>query len=131
LILASGFYFSKQGKLRTWLESFIMLFFGLLGMFLLFLWFLTDHDTTHANWNLLWANPIWLYLMIYPPRKCANGQRKISWIQMVLSTIALLGFGFLPQSFHPAVLPILGIQFYVLLKNVKPFWFTKQLNEKV
>lgn len=131
IILATGFYFSTQGKLRTWLENSIMFFFGLLGMFLLFLWFLTDHDTTHANWNLLWANPIWLYLMIYPPRKCANGQRKISWIQMILSAIALLGFGFLPQSFHPAVLPILGIQFYVLLKIVKPFWFTKQLNEKV
>lgn len=131
MIVGGGIYFSKQGKLRTWLETLTMLIFGWLGLFLIFLWFFTDHDTTHANWNLLWANPIWFYLMWYAPRRCAGWQRKITWIQLSLTLISFLGFGFLPQSFHIAVLPLLLIQVYTLLKNVKPFWFTQQLNEKV
>ena len=82
LVLVSGVYLSRQGKLRSWLETALIGLFGMLSMFLIFLWFFTDHDTTHANWNLLWANPIWLYLLCYAPRRCSGLQRKISWIQL-------------------------------------------------
>jgi hypothetical protein len=103
---------------------------GALGVLMIFLWFFTDHDTTHANWNLLWANPIWFYLMFFPPRQCAGLQRKVAILQLILTMLAFLGFGILPQSFHPAVLPLLLMQLYFLLKILKPFWFTQQLNEK-
>ncbi len=131
LVLVVGFYFTKQGKLRSWMETVMIAIFGVLGLFLIFLWFFTDHDTTHANWNLLWANPIWLYLLWYAPRRCSGLQRKISWIQLSLTMLSFLGFGILPQYFHGAVVPLLLIQVFILLKNVKPFWFTQQLNEKV
>lgn len=130
VILGAGFYFSRQGKLRSWLESGLIAIFGLLGLFMIFLWFFTDHDTTHANWNLLWANPLWLYLLWYAPRRCSGIQRKASWIQLTFTLISFFGFGILPQHFHVAVWPLLLIQVFILLKNVKPFWFTQQLNEK-
>jgi hypothetical protein len=131
LVLVSGVYLSRQGKLRSWLETALIGLFGMLSIFLIFLWFFTDHDTTHANWNLLWANPIWLYLLCYAPRRCSGLQRKISWIQLSFTLFAFLGFGILTQRFHWAILPILLIQLFILLKNLKPFWFTQQLNEKV
>jgi hypothetical protein len=129
-VLIVGTWMSKKGALRNWVESIFMFLMGALGLLIIFLWFFTDHDTTHANWNLLWANPIWFYLMFFPPRQCAGFQRKVAILQLILTMLAFLGFGILPQSFHPAVIPLLLMQLYFLLKILKPFWFTQHLNEK-
>lgn len=80
---------------------------GLAGLLLIFMWLGTDHRATWYNMNLLWAQPLWLFAIgsIY----------SVSWstwplrISVVLVGIALLGFPFWPQEFHPALLPIFVI----------------------
>jgi hypothetical protein len=130
LTFISGFLVAKKGKLRTWLESAFAIFFGFLGSMIVFLWFFTDHDTTHQNWNLLWANPLWFYLLSCTPRRCGTWMRRVCMVQLVVSSSTLVLFFFLPQSFHGSVVMMLLIQIYMMLKSVKPFWFTKTLNEK-
>ena len=130
LVMGSGIWVARKGKLRTWLESAFALFFGILGSLIVFLWFFTDHDTTHQNWNLLWAHPFWFYLLSCTPRRCGTWMRRVCLVQLVLSSFTLLFFFFLPQTFHFSVLPMLLIQIYMMMKSVKPFWFTKTLNEK-
>jgi hypothetical protein len=129
LVLSIGTWIGSRGKLRTILDSFSILVYGVLGCFIVFLWFFTDHDTAHQNWNLLWANPIWLITMFFPPRRCGTWLRRIYYLLGFLSLISLLGFCCLPQELNSGFLPLILVQLYLVTKAVKPFWFTKKLQE--
>jgi hypothetical protein len=37
---------------------------SLLSLLILYLWFLSNHYTTKFNLNLLWANPMFIYLLL-------------------------------------------------------------------
>ena len=88
------------------LDFVFFLSLGLAGALFTFMWFGTDHDATHRNLNLLWANPfafgalagLWLKKQQY-------------WLVLVGigGVITVIGFPILPQSLHLAVVPIAGI----------------------
>ena len=54
----------KYQKRRKWIDVFLFLITGTVGIILLLLWFATDHKTTANNYNLLWGFP--LNLLIIP-----------------------------------------------------------------
>ena len=45
----------KNEKRSNWLDVTLFCITGLIGIFILLLWFATDHTGTHQNYNLLWA----------------------------------------------------------------------------
>ncbi len=79
-----------------------------------FMWFGTDHQACGANYNLLWANPLFIFIFISSLRK------KISVKALTLCTMLLAGvvllWTFLPQQFHSATLPIILL---FIIKNVR------------
>ncbi len=97
----------------TWLGSpkvkfqFDRIFFtllGLIGCFFLFMWFGTDHWTVNQNLNMLWANPLFLAVAFVMKNK---GLTKILLsILSALCLLVLLGWNWLPQQFHIAIIPI-------------------------
>jgi hypothetical protein len=104
LLLHSWLFFRKRSnsiffKLS---QNALLLTTGLTSMLVLFLWFFTDHTTTQQNWNILWASPLNLLLMV----RYRNWMRSLLWIQIIACTIAVAGFIWMPQSLHVAVLPI-------------------------
>jgi hypothetical protein len=129
-ILVWGFLMARKGKLRTVPETIFISLVSLIGCLLVFLWFFTDHDTTHNNWNLVWANPFWLYFLFRTPRSCATWERRVALVFMVVLIGEILFFQWTPQIMHPAIWPFVLAEIYILLKIMKPFWFTKLLNEK-
>jgi len=82
-----------------------------------FMWFGTDHQACGANYNLIWANPVFIFVLISSLRK------KISIPALILSTILLtfvvLFWSFLPQQFHIAVLPIILLFIIKNLREIK------------
>ena len=48
----------KNNKRSKWLDVSLFSITGLIGVFLLLLWFATDHTATANNYNLLWAFPL-------------------------------------------------------------------------
>lgn len=91
---------------------------GVIGLVILFLWFLSDHKATNANLNLLWALPTHLYFifkgnMIYP----IGIPRHYFKIVFLLNLALLLLWPVLPQAFHPAFFPV------ILLSAVKAFLY--------
>jgi len=54
----------KNDKQSKWLDIIIFTITGLIGVFVLLLWFATDHGATANNYNLLWAFPINLIAII-------------------------------------------------------------------
>src|SRR5690606_13255891 len=56
LLIVFVTYRDYKRKTRSgFLDLFLFLFTGLIGIFLLLLWFATDHTATANNYNLLWA----------------------------------------------------------------------------
>jgi hypothetical protein len=129
-VLASGFWMARKGKLRTVPETIFISLVSLVGCLLVFLWFFTDHDTTHQNWNLIWANPLWFYFLFRTPRTCATWERRVAMGFAALLLSLLFFVSWVPQTMHPAIWPFLLTELYILIKIMKPFWFTKHLNEK-
>ncbi len=54
----------KKGKYYAWLDSILMSIGVLGGVFILFMWFGTDHSATNYNLNFLWMLPAQLVFLI-------------------------------------------------------------------
>jgi hypothetical protein len=93
---------------------------GLIGTFLLFLWFFTNHSTTPNNFNILWAFPPNVYIGLLILRNKIK-----SWFGFYFKLlIALIGLLFIfwifkIQAYSYAILPVLAsLQLrYYLIQN--------------
>ncbi|QHL88056.1 DUF4105 domain-containing protein [Nibribacter ruber] len=80
---------------------------GFLGVFLLFLWLGTDHQSFATNLNLLWAFPVHLVagllLLKKNPPRWLKPYFLVTGLVLVVLAIA---WKFLPQEYHPSLLPL-------------------------
>ena len=63
LILFITYRDSKRNVHTKWIDTSLFIITGLIGVFLLLLWFATDHTATANNYNLLWAFPLNLFII--------------------------------------------------------------------
>ena len=110
-------------KLRfIWLDRIILSLFGLIGIFVLFMWFGTDHASTKLNLNILWLFPPHL-VMAWVMRKKRQKIEKFYFLgTFILSLVLLVSFPFFVQQFHPAVIPFLGI---LAARSARIYWLNK------
>jgi hypothetical protein len=100
-------------------DRIFFVFLGLAGLFLLFMWFGTDHYVARNNYNLLWALPTHIVAVFFLNRQSRAKNiyfRVIFWISLLL----ILTWFFLPQQMNPALLPIVCIivlRSFLLSKN--------------
>jgi hypothetical protein len=90
------FYFMDKQNVVFWISRMWYILAFIASLIIIFLWFFTDHLATKTNWNILWLNPLYLF-MFYKN----NLNRR-------LVTLSLIGFGviclaneflhFLPQD---------------------------------
>ncbi|OQA88138.1 MAG: hypothetical protein BWY27_00962 [Bacteroidetes bacterium ADurb.Bin234] len=102
IVLFAGFWEYKTKKYFKVIDILLFLVLSLLSLLILYLWFLSNHYTTKFNLNLLWANPMFIYLLL----RLQKSNLYIIIFLLSCSGIVLLGFWFLPQAFNPAVFPI-------------------------
>lgn len=115
-------YFDHIHKTRSrWLDFGLMLITGLIGCFLLMLWFGTQHTSTPWNFNVLWAFPLNAVVAFV----LAFQEKLPPWTARYLwAALGLLGLGILLwllgiQSFSPILIPLmaaLGIRYGYLIK---------------
>jgi hypothetical protein len=79
----------KEKTRNRYLDALIFFFTGLIGVFLLLLWFATDHTATANNYNLLWAFPISLFLILVIAKKNISPKVK-RFVILLLLLLALL-----------------------------------------
>jgi hypothetical protein len=58
------FMFTKMQRVLSVFGSTLFFFAGVLGIVLLLMWIATDHQATKDNYNLLWANPLFVFIPI-------------------------------------------------------------------
>lgn len=69
---------------------------GVLGILLVLMWTVTDHQDTWANWNLVWASPLLLLIGIAKRWSSLLADR-MRWILALLILVFLLINSFVPQ----------------------------------
>lgn len=105
IILALSFKKKFQTAL-LYFDVFFFMILGLLGCFMLFMWFGTEHVVCRYNRNLMWAFPLHLVFAFLLPRGSdlvAKYARYASWL-VILSMIYGM---FAIQQYIPEITPIL------------------------
>jgi uncharacterized membrane protein len=98
----------KRKKLSHWLDATLFSITGLLGIFLLLLWFATDHKAAAWNMNLLWALPTNLVAAI----ALLRGKKWTTayfLVVLIVNGLLLIGwYWLLPQKLHYSLMPVVG-----------------------
>lgn len=117
VLLMPSFFFTS---LRLLSDQIIFILSGMLGLFLMFMWFGTDHQSFSQNLNLVWAFPLNLFFAF----KLSNLQdwmRKFfkMWSIMILALIAfsLTNIGIINVALYPLML-FLSFRYWILSKKV-------------
>jgi len=109
--------FFVSNKRLQWLLD--LLLFGLLtiaGCIFLFMWLGTNHQACYQNLNILWANPLYLFIIPYAKIRKA---KLIWWSILVLTIVLILSFPVFPQQYHIAFIPIFFIIVFRCIKNLR------------
>ncbi len=94
---------------ERWFDLPLFTVTGLIGLLILFLWFISLHNVTINNLNLLWAWPTHLFLIPFLFRRPNSVLLPAAYLSLLIISclIILMGWSLWTQHLHPAVLPIL------------------------
>jgi hypothetical protein len=107
-------------------NRFVFLSTGIVGLIIFFLWFLSDHQATVNNWNIIWAFPLNAFFAFLLFKKPAKTWHTVFYAVFGIACFGLLGFFYtLPQALHPAVFPIV---LYLAFKSFNLLYRTKKMN---
>ncbi len=114
--------FSKKNRLVRFMRvhDFIwLLLTGLLGCFLLFMWFGTDHRSCAGNTNLLWALPTNLVaaFAFLKRKKWLTTYLRIAW--PLTAILVVFSGNILPQDINFSLTPILALLIIRYLSIIK------------
>ncbi|MBR2262452.1 MAG: DUF4105 domain-containing protein [Paludibacteraceae bacterium] len=98
--------------------------YGVFGVLIFFLTFISTHPCTNPNFNLLWCNPLQLLMPIFCYVPVAKKiLRPYLWLNLVMCSLALIGWNWLWQEFHIAFLPLIMVMIirssYLLFRRMK------------
>jgi len=97
----------RSNKQYIMVDRLLLFITGIIGFVVFYLWFLTEHSATGANYNILWAMPINLILVMFIKKARKNRFLKallyITWISLI---IVLLGWKLIPQELPASVFPV-------------------------
>lgn len=111
ILLVTGVFltFIKSAWAQSMVNIFDIAYFlilGLMGCFMLFMWFGTDHELCRDNFNLLWALPTHTVMSFFVLKK-KEFVRKYFGATAILSVLVLLSLPILPQEMNTAFLPLI------------------------
>ena len=85
-----------------WLDGIVYTAVCAVSLLLIYMTFFSDHWCTKANFNLLWANPLYIWLLV----RLRHQNRVMTLLIGCILLAFLVGFSMWPQSFNSAVIPI-------------------------
>jgi Domain of unknown function (DUF4105) len=95
----------KRKKLSVWLDVILFSSTGVIGALLLFLWLFTDHNDSAYNFNLLWAVPTNL-IVVVAFIKTPSWLKKYFFVIAILQGLLLVTWWALPQTLNTALIPV-------------------------
>ena len=125
IILGVTFKDYQNNSRSRWMDSGLYALTGIIGVFLILLWFATDHFATQNNYNLLWAVPLSLFFVIEIAKRNPKYWLK-KYIMFQILMFLLLSIHWITgvQSYPVALLPLL------IALSIRYIFIFKFLNNK-
>ncbi len=125
IILGVTFKDYQNNSRSRWMDGGLYALTGIIGVFLLLLWFATDHFVTQNNYNLLWAVPLSLFFVIEIAKRNPKYWLK-KYIMFQILMLLLLSIHWITgvQSYPVALLPLL------IALSIRYIFIFKFLNNK-
>ena len=124
LILIITFFDNKKNKRSKWLDVVLFIITGLVGVFILLLWFATDHSATAYNYNLLWAFALNIFMIAQVIKKKVRiWFRKYLKFLVIMLCLLALHWILSIQIYAIGLIPILFallIRYLYLIRYYKP-----------
>lgn len=95
----------RNNRLLIGIDVAFLIVTGAVGGLVFFLWFITDHNATASNFNMLWAWPTHLIMLFLMWNRSIRRMYWLIYGSVLLLTIIM--FPFLPQSLHIGVIPLI------------------------
>lgn len=99
--------FLVSDKWKKAFDTILFLVMGIAGVLLVFMWFGTDHSATQQNLNILWLNPLYLFLLFVLGRKESPLRKQLLWGLLIINMLVLGFWNAIPQQFHIADIGII------------------------
>ncbi len=110
IFVLSTFKNKNIGKFFSAFDFILFFLSGALGIFLLFMWFGTDHPECKNNFNLAWAMPFHFIIIFFLFRKwnpiTAGWLKYYFFLNSILLLILLILWNWLPQEMNNALIPL-------------------------
>lgn len=98
---------------------------GCYGLLILFMMFWSEHASVSPNLNILWSLPFCLPIYFITSKKMIRKwESRYYFILTIIIALFLISYPFLPQKFHPAVIPLSLI---LLIRCLKTFLLPSKL----
>ena len=125
IILGVTFKDYQNNSRSRWMDCGLYALTGFIGVFLLLLWFATDHFATQNNYNLLWAVPLSLFFVIEIAKRNPKYWLK-KYIIFQILMLLLLSIHWITgvQSYPVVLLPLL------IALSIRYIFIFKFLNKK-
>ncbi len=108
---------NRTGRQFVMIDRILLLITGIIGFVVFYLWFLTDHTATGANYNILWAMPTNLILFLSVQKVIKSRFfRIIGYITWVSLIVVILGWKLLPQVLPASAFPV-ALIIFIRLKS--------------
>jgi hypothetical protein len=96
----------KDGPVMRIFDGFLFTLTGLVGILVFFLWFLSDHQSTNYNFNLIWAFPLNLLFIARYSKKFRSWYDQYLKVYGIVLVMLLVSWAFLPQDLNEALIPV-------------------------
>jgi hypothetical protein len=115
----------RKEKFSYFFDSILLVFTGLLGFLIVFLWFGTDHKVTANNWNLIWAMPLNFFMLFFLKKDKNQVFVKNYFLAYGICLILLLiSWNLIPQEINIATFP------FILVLALRAFFIFYKLKNK-
>lgn len=112
-------FFFREKLNSKWIRAYDfiwVLVLAISSIIMMLMWFATNHETCEQNWNLLWANPLYIPMLFTFWKRDSQAGQKLLWIVFAFTAIALLGWWIIPQQFHIVFIPIMITSLFKLTR---------------
>ena len=124
LIIWTTYRDFKRNTRSRYLDAVLFFITGLIGIFLILLWFATDHSATANNFNLLWAFPFSLFFStLIAKKQTKRWLRKYIVFLLLLMGLLILHSITGVQRFAIGLIPLfvaLVVRYFYLVKHLAP-----------
>ncbi|MGB3465861.1 MAG: DUF4105 domain-containing protein [Cyclobacteriaceae bacterium] len=112
----------KKNRRSKWIDYLFFGLAGLIGWFLLFLWFGTDHISAW-NYNLLWALPTHLIVVFFLRKRDKYRKQLKAYFKWtsIFYVLLIVIWSFLPQPLHSSLIPL------ILILTLRGFYLVHDL----